>query len=394
MITFVIHSSRNGNPNRDTVTHFSHNVHAVKRTYGRVSVMSLKHWVISVATGVVVTFTGVTTIVSPAQGLTIENNFPTERTVSDGNHDNVGDYTNITGGNVAFVGESSKSRNTHNTVYVVKLANLLTADYYKTYLTMKTGKTWHTKGTKLAIDVWGNETVEDLNVTAKDYTHPAGVTKIVTPKKNAKFIVDVTTATNGDTTGSITVRVRFLNNPPRRDGKRTQIEVRNLWSSRKPFVSPSVTGDPTPTVGISDTTMEAKVVELINTTRVTGYTCTDGVAFAPTNPLTVNPLLASAAKKHVTWAGSTGTLSHVGADGSTFWDRIVREGYPATSGGENIVKGAMTAKVAVDAWLASPGHCHNLMNSTFTETGVGYYPPTPNVPCSAFFVQVFATPKP
>ncbi len=41
--------------------------------------------------------------------------------------------------------------------------------------------------------------------------------------------------------------------------------------------------------------------------------------------------------------------------------------------GENIASGQESADEVVDGWMASPGHCANIMDPNFTEIGVGYY---------------------
>lgn len=38
--------------------------------------------------------------------------------------------------------------------------------------------------------------------------------------------------------------------------------------------------------------------------------------------------------------------------------------------GENIAAGYDTVSAVMDGWLASPGHCANLMNPNFTQIGV------------------------
>jgi uncharacterized protein YkwD len=44
------------------------------------------------------------------------------------------------------------------------------------------------------------------------------------------------------------------------------------------------------------------------------------------------------------------------------------------SGGENIAKGLTDPVLVVQEWLASPGHCANLMSPAFTHLGAGYHP--------------------
>ena len=40
--------------------------------------------------------------------------------------------------------------------------------------------------------------------------------------------------------------------------------------------------------------------------------------------------------------------------------------------GENIAKGQSTPQMVVNAWMNSSGHRANILNSSFTEIGVGY----------------------
>lgn len=40
--------------------------------------------------------------------------------------------------------------------------------------------------------------------------------------------------------------------------------------------------------------------------------------------------------------------------------------------GENIARGQQTPEAVVDAWMNSDGHRANILNSSFTQIGVGY----------------------
>ena len=77
---------------------------------------------------------------------------------------------------------------------------------------------------------------------------------------------------------------------------------------------------------------------------------------------------------------------------STPQQRVSRGGYAWSISGENLALGRMTAREAVDGWLASPGHCANIMEPRFRETGialaVGRASDRPT-----YWVQVFAAPK-
>ena len=60
---------------------------------------------------------------------------------------------------------------------------------------------------------------------------------------------------------------------------------------------------------------------------------------------------------------------------STFVERIEHRDYQGyRTAGENITVGTNTdtAQKAIDAWIASPSHCMNLMNPDFKEVGMSY----------------------
>jgi uncharacterized protein YkwD len=60
-------------------------------------------------------------------------------------------------------------------------------------------------------------------------------------------------------------------------------------------------------------------------------------------------------------------LSH----GTNFALRINAGGYDWRAAGENIATGYRTPQSVVDAWMASPGHCRNILSPTFRDMGTG-----------------------
>lgn len=60
------------------------------------------------------------------------------------------------------------------------------------------------------------------------------------------------------------------------------------------------------------------------------------------------------------------------ADGDTPADRAHAAGYRGRQIGENIAAGQGSTSQAMASWLASPGHCANLMNPLFTQVGGAY----------------------
>jgi hypothetical protein len=63
---------------------------------------------------------------------------------------------------------------------------------------------------------------------------------------------------------------------------------------------------------------------------------------------------------------------HVGSDGSTPAERIIREGYNYLITAENLAGGFPTPDNVVTAWMASQGHRDNILNPSLEHLGVGY----------------------
>jgi endoglucanase len=81
--------------------------------------------------------------------------------------------------------------------------------------------------------------------------------------------------------------------------------------------------------------------------------------------------LRCAAAKHAADIGARGVCSHTGADGSSFVDRVAACGGNIRSGGEIIACGQTAPRIAVDAWLNSPGHAAIMLNPGQTKMGGG-----------------------
>jgi uncharacterized protein YkwD len=57
--------------------------------------------------------------------------------------------------------------------------------------------------------------------------------------------------------------------------------------------------------------------------------------------------------------------------------------------GENIASGMRTPEEAVAGWVASPGHCANLMNAGFTDMGAGFAKSSDPATGIVFWTQEF-----
>jgi len=118
--------------------------------------------------------------------------------------------------------------------------------------------------------------------------------------------------------------------------------------------------------------MEDQVLTLVNQRRAAGATC-GGTPYPAVGPLTMDANLRAAARGHSQDMATQNFFSHTSLDGRTFDTRIRNAGYSgAFPLGENIAGGQTTAASVVDGWMASTGHCTNIMSGSFRSIGVGY----------------------
>lgn len=114
-----------------------------------------------------------------------------------------------------------------------------------------------------------------------------------------------------------------------------------------------------------------QMLATINSARAQPHQC-GGQAYAATTPLTWNATLATTAEVHTRAMANNNFFDHKDRDGRTPGDRAELAGYVGQQVGENIAAGHDTVRKVVDGWLASPGHCANLMNPAYRELGAAY----------------------
>jgi uncharacterized protein YkwD len=114
-----------------------------------------------------------------------------------------------------------------------------------------------------------------------------------------------------------------------------------------------------------------KLLGQINDVRAHSREC-GGQLFPAAAPLTWNAELATAAEAHSRAMANGNFFDHKGSDGTTPGDRAELAGYSGGQVGENIAAALDSARKVVDGWLASPGHCANLMNPQFRDLGAAY----------------------
>ncbi|WP_336366363.1 CAP domain-containing protein [Marinobacter sp. C2H3] len=133
---------------------------------------------------------------------------------------------------------------------------------------------------------------------------------------------------------------------------------------------------------------QAAMLEYVNAARSQARNC-GSERFDAAPPLQYNGVIQGAADEHTQDMATNNFFSHTGSDGLRVGGRVTKTGYAWSVVGENIAAGYDSVKAVMDAWVASPGHCANIMDPRFTEfavkrmdaTGADY----PN-----YWTQVFA----
>lgn len=112
------------------------------------------------------------------------------------------------------------------------------------------------------------------------------------------------------------------------------------------------------------------VLARVNQYRAAGANCGSGGNFAAAPALAWNLPLTEAADAHSRDMVASNFFSHTGSSGSTAGQRISAAGYNWSTYGENIAAGQSGVNQVVDGWMASAGHCANIMAPAFVDIGV------------------------
>ena len=128
-----------------------------------------------------------------------------------------------------------------------------------------------------------------------------------------------------------------------------------------------------PTVDSSVSAYEAEVIRLVNEIRVE-----NGL-----EPLTQDWQLSRVARYKSQDMKDLGYFSHTSPTYGSPFNMMKSFGISYRAAGENIAKGYKTPAQVVDAWMNSPGHRANILNSTYTHIGVGY------VASGSYWTQMF-----
>lgn len=133
------------------------------------------------------------------------------------------------------------------------------------------------------------------------------------------------------------------------------------------------------------------ILKQVNAARARARTC-GSQTFEAVPALRWNGQLAEAALAHSRDMAQQNFFSHGAPDGSQVSDRANRAGYSWSRVGENIAAGQGSVEQAVAGWLASPGHCRNIMRADYTEMGAAYAT-NPDSAAIVYWTQVFGTPR-
>jgi uncharacterized protein YkwD len=153
-----------------------------------------------------------------------------------------------------------------------------------------------------------------------------------------------------------------------------------------------VLGSPFETPSPADArAMNKRVLELINEARTHKRRC-GNKTYQSAGPLKLSSALNKAALRQAQDMAAHNFLGHQGTDGSLVAERATRAGYSWRTVGENVAAGSATPEQAVEDWLKSPGHCANLMNGDYTETGIAVIV-NPLSTAGIYWAQVFAAPQ-
>jgi len=137
--------------------------------------------------------------------------------------------------------------------------------------------------------------------------------------------------------------------------------------------------------------MAARALELVNEARARGAQC-GAQSFGPAPLLTLSGTLAGVAVGHATDMAVHDYFEHQDLSGESPADRVRAAGYHEKLVGENIAYGPQSVEEVVQGWLASPGHCENIMDPRFAQMGIGLAPGRASRR-GLFWVQLLAEPR-
>jgi len=130
------------------------------------------------------------------------------------------------------------------------------------------------------------------------------------------------------------------------------------------------------------TVLPAVVVDLTNDER----------ADLAAAPLQRNTLLDQAAQQKAKHMAANEYFAHFAPDGTTPWSFFKSSGYVYAHAGENLAIHFTDSTEVVEAWMQSPAHRKNIVDTKYTEIGVGTAKGKFDGYDTVYVVQLFGTP--
>ena len=109
-------------------------------------------------------------------------------------------------------------------------------------------------------------------------------------------------------------------------------------------------------------------------------------------PLTYNSLLSQSAAKKAEDMFANNYWAHTSPNGTTPWDFFKSVGYQYSVAGENLARDFYDTESLMKAWMNSPTHKANIINSKYQEIGIGVVNGTLGGIKTTLVVQHFGTP--
>ncbi len=147
--------------------------------------------------------------------------------------------------------------------------------------------------------------------------------------------------------------------------------------SPAPSPSPSPAPSPAPGPGVAGTratcnlaNFATEALAFVNQVRAAGASCGTRGSFPAVPALAWNDALTQASLVHSDDMVALNFFNHTGSNGSSAGDRATAAGYVWRTWGENIAAGQPTVATVMAAWMASDGHCANVMNANMRDIGL------------------------
>jgi uncharacterized protein YkwD len=109
-------------------------------------------------------------------------------------------------------------------------------------------------------------------------------------------------------------------------------------------------------------------------------------------PLKYNSILSRSATKKAQDMFDNNYWAHTSPSGTTPWDFFKSVGYQYSVAGENLARDFYDTESLMKAWMNSPTHKENIINSKYQEIGIGVVNGTLNGIKTTLVVQHFGTP--